>query len=129
MSLLVAASRFPEAVGNVFARLSNWSPLDKAVTILIEISDDPYLAGRTIQGTVRAGDNRTGALLVLLADLLPRRDDDSFVDLVVAAPVLRWHGPNRLLVTWTAVRLIDAASFRIDDARRAIGTGRLLLRR
>lgn len=129
MALSVSASRLPEVLGDVIARLFGWSPLDREVTILIEISEDPYLVGRVIAGTVRARDDRSGGLLIQMEELLPRRKEDCFFDLVVASPVLRWHGPNRLLVTWTAVRFIDACSFAAEVDQRTIATGRLLLRR
>lgn len=128
MGLLLSFSRIPEAVGLLIARVSKWSPLHKHVTALIEVSDDPYLVGRIMAGAVRARDDRSGALPIELTDLIAHRQQ-RFTDLIAACPVLQCHGPERLLVTWTAVRFVDALSFPIPHGAQTIGTGRLVLRR
>ncbi|HEY0157442.1 MAG TPA: hypothetical protein VGF28_09175 [Thermoanaerobaculia bacterium] len=128
MPLPIALARAPEALGRFIARVRRWTPLEKDVTILVEGSDDPYVVGRDLHGTVRGFDDESGALLIQLRALLSRRAGEAFVDLLIAAPILRWHGPARLLVTYTAVRLIDAPSFVDLDNARVIGVGRLVLR-
>jgi hypothetical protein len=116
----------PELVGNLIARWYGWSPLGAHVTIRLELSHDPYLAGRELDGTIRAYDEHSGALVIVLSHLLTSRGRS--VDVVVAAPVLRWHGVGRLLLLWSAIRLVDSPSVRDADCGSCLGTGRLMLR-
>jgi hypothetical protein len=126
MLLPLPTARIPELIGDLISRCCRWSPIDAPVTVGIEFSDDPYLAGRELDGTIRAYDEQSGTFVIVLSRLLTRYDRS--VDLVVAAPVLRWHGAGRLLLLWSAVRLVDAASVRDLSAGDVLGTGRLRLR-
>ena len=118
----------PNFIGTLIARCTNWTVLDKTVSVTIEVSDDPYLVGRHISGYVRAVDETTGHLLILLSSRLDyngrylARDRE----LVVATPILRDHGLGRLLLLWSAVRIADAASFSEDAGlANTIAIGRL----
>jgi hypothetical protein len=126
MLLPLRIARIPELIGNFISRCCRWSPIDAPVTIGIEFSDDPYLAGSELDGTIRAYDERSGIFVIVLSGLLTGHDRS--VDVVVAAPVLRWHGAGRLLLLWCAVRVVDAPSVRDLSAGDVLGTGRLRLR-
>ncbi len=131
MLLPIGLDRIPEAVGTFVARRCHWSPIGRQVSIYIEDSADAELIGKRLTGTVRAcGAASSGApLLVHLSESIgyDGHYKASALDLLVAAPVVRWHGPSRLLVTWSAVRLVDAPSFADQEYDRTIGTARLSL--
>ena len=125
MLLPLGTASIPDTIGNLLVRWCKWSPLDRRVTVRVEFSDDPYLVGREFDGSIRGFDSASGGLLIVLTDLLSRRNN--FIDIVVAAPILRWHGMGRLLLLWSAVRLVDLSSLADEDYSATIGTGRLRL--
>lgn len=131
MILRIGFDRLPYAAGRLITRKCRWSPLGKSVAILIEDSCDQQLIATRIVGTVRGFDpEATGEpLLVQLQQSLHYEGPHScrYVDLIVVTAALRWHGPSRLLVTWAAVRLVDAPSFADQAYRSTIGIGRLTL--
>lgn len=121
----------PEAIGNVIARRCHWSPLGKSVSFTIDDSDDLRLTGKAFNGVVRAFDPATGMLLLHLVDRITYQGHYTAdaLDMIVTVPAIRWHRAPRLLITWTAVRVVDASSFALQDFGRTIGTGRLTLDR
>lgn len=131
MILPIGLDRVPEAVGIFLARRCHWSPIGRQVSIHIEDSADVQLIGKRLTGTVCAcGAADSGApLLVYLSESIRYEGHYTTpaLDLLVATPVVRWHGPSRLLLTWSAVRLVDAPSFADQEYDRTIGTARLLL--
>ena len=145
--------RLPHSAGEFLARLCGWSPLRKAVTVVIDASDHEHLIGRRLAGRVSAHDPDRGLLLVCLSERVAYADGTHAIvrhglrlidpleastraplrdiDMLVVAPALQWHNPPRLLLTWSAVRLIDVPSFAFgaQGFRRTIATGRLSLTR
>lgn len=122
----------PQAAGGVIAKAAGWTPLGETVMLHVDHSSDPYLAGRRITGVVRAwgmGGWEAPLLVELSRNIYRivhlRQDYDS--RLVVLVPAVRGHGYLRLLVTWSAVRIVAATSFRDDSYERTIGTGRVAL--
>jgi hypothetical protein len=128
MFLPLVSARLPEWLGTCWIGFRRgWSPVDRLVLLSIERSDDHCWAGVERSGTVRAWDPANGNLLLLLAHPLARSNGEAF-DVVAATPALRDHNPPRLLVTWTAVRIVRVSSFRDISGRETIGTGRLVMR-
>ena len=98
---------------------------------MIDASDDAYLVGQDLEGTIRACDFQSGSVLIQLNRRLDYKGHYLARDLevVMSVPVLRFHGPGRLLFTWSAVRVVDAPSFRAagQGFSNTIATGRLVL--
>jgi hypothetical protein len=130
--LLPVTDRIWDTLGACAAKFFGWTPIGKEVSMMIEASDDAFLVGKRIEGTVRACDFDGGAVLIELASKLDYHGRYLARDLglIVACPVLRWHGPRRLLCRWSAVRLVDAPSFAGEGEGfvNTIATGRLILR-
>ena len=118
-------------LGDAVARLTGWTPLGKAVAFTFDDSDDQNLLGRRVHGTVRASDAAGTMLLVQLTERIDYEGHYTArsLDMIVAAPAVRWHRANRLLLAWSVVRLVDAPSFALQGFGRTIGTGRLVLDR
>jgi hypothetical protein len=129
MFLPVSMDRWPETLSAFIARRWNWTPLDKEIAVTIDDSDDDALAGRSLCGTVRAFDVETGMLLVHLMQRVTYEGHYTArdFDIVVTVPAIRGHHANRLLLTWVAVRIVEAPSFVQQGFGRTIGTARLVL--
>lgn len=94
------------------------------------LGDDERWISKRLSGTFRAyGGLTAGPLLVQLAEPLDYKGDYNApaLELLVFAPVIRCHGPARLLLTWAAVRIVDAAAFADEEYGRTLATGRLAL--
>lgn len=129
MLLSYACNQLPETIGTFVAKISRWSPIDKTVVCTVDDSDDSSLKGQHIFGRVCAFDPVTGMLLLHLPDLLTYDGHYTApeLDMLIAVPVILGHRAPRLLLTWTAVRLVAASSFAFQGFGRTIGTGRLAL--
>jgi hypothetical protein len=123
--------RLSGAIADLLARQRCWTPLSKDVTADIDDSDDSRLIGRRLCGKVRAFDPTTGMLLLHLVERFDYegRYTARDVDIIVTTPAVRSHRTNRLLLTWSAVRIVDASSFALQSFSRTIATGRLALDR
>jgi hypothetical protein len=126
MLLPPALSRLPELIGAFIAARSRWTPIGKAVSLFVDYSEDHAISRTEYAGRIRAHDERTGALLIVLSELLTFSDGDAS-DVVAVCPTVRWHRPPRLLVSWTAVRVVKTTFFRDLQHGRVVGTGRLVL--
>jgi hypothetical protein len=129
MIIPVSLDRLPEFAGSIAAKIRRWSPLREHVTMRIEDAVDERLLGCDLTGEVCAYDPtaRGTPLLISLDEKLRYEDSRACysASLVVALAALQWHAPERLLMTWTAVRLIDAPSFADCRLRPTIGTARV----
>jgi hypothetical protein len=91
------------------------------VTLTVNDSGDSMLVGKRIRGLiVKVAADVAGNT----SKALVRLDDDldycghyrhAGIRAVVASPYLRWHGLERLLVTSSSVRVVDAEDFTHDD--------------
>jgi hypothetical protein len=101
--------------------------------ITIDESGDAALTNSTLYGTIRAcGVAHDGTPTDLLVELDTEVDyaghySTSGIQWLVTTPCLGLHRTNRLLLTWTAARIVDAPSFRDATYHRTIATGRLRL--
>ena len=130
--MIVAAGldRISEALGALIAHRIRWTPIGQRARIAIDASGDERWIGKHVTGTIRAyGELTRGPLLIQLAEPLDYHGhyNAPALELLVLAPVIRWHGPARLLVTWAAVRLVDAPTFADQEYGRTVATGRLAL--
>ena len=129
-----AVERFLTVVANCVARLARWSPLDTRAKLVIDDSGDPSLVGTTATGTIRAWG---GDLQECPAYLLLELDNDidyrghfqrTNIHWLVAQPCLQWRRASRLVLgSWSAVRVIEAPSFRDATYGQTIATGRLYM--
>jgi hypothetical protein len=119
----------PSAIGSYIAKCTLWTPLNKRVAITIDDSDDPNLIGRRLRGIVRGADSARAMLLVHLSERIDYEGHYTSLglEMIVATAAARWHCANRLLLTGSIVRLVDAPSFALQGFGRTIGTGRLVL--
>ena len=121
----------PYAVGMIITHTQQWSPIGRVVSILIEDSCDHRLMQRRIHGIIRAFDPTAAGqpLLIHLQRALSYGTPSLHrrAEFLVATAVTPWHAPSRLLVAWTAVRLVDAPSFADQIRQPTIGTGRMTL--
>lgn len=97
-------------------------------------SDDNDLIDVSVDGVVRAcssgANGSTPDLLIELNKSVAyngRFNSDS-VWWLVATSSMHWHRTDRLLLSWAAVRLVDALSIPTATRNRTIGVGRLRLR-
>jgi len=131
MMLPTWLDRAPYAAGTFIAGLRHWSPIGTSLVIRIDDCCDERLIGKPLSGVARAFDPeaRGTPLLIQLRKQLTYADEGNrrYASFVVATAALRWHCPYRLLVAWTAVRIVDAASFADQTYRQTIGIGRLTL--
>lgn len=115
----------------LLASLRCWTPLRKCVEIQVDHSEHAQLADRRLSGTVCAYDEDLGGglLLVHLSEPLryAYRSATFSPDIVLVSPALRWHGPHRLLLTWSAVHVLNAPSFADRHEAHTVATGRLFL--
>lgn len=120
-----------EIVADWLARILRWSAIGRDVVIVIDHSERGRLTGRRLYGTIRACAQEGGSSLFLihLSDVLRHdgRSPSTHRQMLVVTSALRWHGANRLLLTWVAVLIMDAPSFVDQTYDRAFGTGRLML--
>lgn len=118
-----------ESCGKFLAKCQRWSPIGQDVSFTIDDSDDHHLVGKSVSATVRAHDHETGMLLMQLCERISYEGHYTARDLamIVAVPAIRWNRAQRLLISWTVVRLVDAPSFALQGFGRTIGTGRLVL--
>ena len=116
------------------ARLTRWSPLDRRAEVTIDDSGDLSWVGTTPSGTIRAwGGDALESPTYLLLEL----DHDIYywghyrrtnIHWLVARPCLRWRRMNRLVLgSWSAVRIVEAPSFRDATYGQTVATGRLRL--
>jgi hypothetical protein len=121
-------NRLVEVTAGFLAEARHWDALGKRVVLTIDDSDDVHLIGQSLRGTIRAT-NDTGLLLVHLSSKINYcgRYSAPCLDILVTVPALRWQGTKRLLLTFIAVRVVDACSFATQGFEKTIGTGRLAL--
>jgi hypothetical protein len=122
-----------EAILNRLARRTRWSPVAQHVAIAFDESGDLALMGTVRQGTIRACDVADDGTP---RDLLIELDQDLHfaahvtrpnIRWLVTRPCLRWRRTTRLILGWSAVRIIDAPSFRDATYDRTLATGRVHL--
>lgn len=133
MIVPIDLDRLLQFAGVVAARaVRHWSPVRQGVTIRIEDAGYERLVDWEFDGEIMAYDPTIRGTPLLISLNRKLRYEDSLacycIDVVVARSALRWHAPERLLITWNAVRLIDAPSFADSQFGRTIGTARLMLR-
>lgn len=130
---LAFVERMPLIVGDLIASRRGWSPIGTRVVLHIDDCGDHRFIGVRVSGTIRACgmDSESPPLLMELSRAILRYDghftSQDPLEYLVLVPALRVHGCNRLLIAWTAVRIVAAASFRDSTYNRTIGTGRLML--
>lgn len=113
------------------ARQTPWSPIGERVAITVEDSGDERLTKRSLYEIVRAcsvrGDGTPTDLVIELDETLHYHGHRGRVDLrwLVARPCFQWRRMNRLLLTWAAVRIIDARALVDATHDRTIGTARI----
>lgn len=127
------ADTWIEMVCDRIARRTKWSPIGARAAVLFDESADLSRTVSPVYGTIRACDVRDDGTPT---DLLIELDADiSYVGhyarlrihWLVTRPCLRWRTTNCLLLGWSAVRIMDAPSFRDATYDKTIGTGRIQL--
>lgn len=139
LSLVFAPVRLAAAwsavLGEAIVDRLSWSPTEQAVVINIDDSDDDALLNTVACGIVRgvsqASDRSMGGdLLIELNSAIAYHGQfkGEFIAWLVATPCVGGHRTKSLLLSWAAVRLIDALSFPAATRSRTVGLGRLRLR-
>lgn len=133
MTRLLQIESVMDRTADLLARVSRWSPIGCPVALTIDDSGDERLIGITVSGRVRACDvDVDGTPTDLLVELdgeityaghYMRRD----ILFVMTRPCLRWRRTNRMVLSWSAARIVDASSFRDGTYDRTIATGRVRL--
>lgn len=131
------AAAWSEALGEGIVERLSWTPVEQAVVINIDDSDDDALlntvACGVVRGVTRGSDGAVGDdLLIELNSAIAYRGqqfDGQFISWLVATPCVGAHRTKSLLLSWAAVRLIDALTFPAATRSRTVGLGRLRLRR
>lgn len=118
-------TELPELLGNVIGRAIRWNPVGKVGYVAIDDSDDRTLVGANLEGTVQAFD--AGMYLLFLSSPISYRGHYAAptIRVVVTVPAVRGHSGYRSLLTWSAVRIVDAKSFAMQTFGSTIATGRL----
>lgn len=127
------APQWSETVADLIARIVTWSPISRRLSVTFDDSDDERLSSVTVTGVVRACNVRTDGTptdMLIELDKPITHAGHTEVRWLVARPCLRWYRTNRLLLSWSAARLINASSFVDATFDRTVGIGRVhLLRR
>jgi hypothetical protein len=127
------ADTWIDTVCDRVARRTKWSPIGARAEVVFDDSADFARTGSTVCGTIRACDVRNDGTPT---DLLIELDGDiiyvghyarSAIHWLVTRPCLRWRTTNCLLLGWSAVRIMDAPSFRDATYDKTVGTGRVHL--
>ncbi len=133
MTRLTPNETFIDRAADLLARISRWSPIGSPVALTIDDSGDERLIGITVSGRVRACDvgvdgTPTDLLVELDGQIAYKghyvRQDISWL---MTRPCLRWRRTNRMVLSWSAARIVDASSFRDGTYDRTIATGRVWL--
>lgn len=123
--------RFTERLYDRIARKISWSPIGERLAVSIEDSADERLMRQTLYGTIRACDVRSdGTPTDLVIELdAPIQYAGHYrrtgIRWLVARPCFQWRRTNRLLLTWAAVRVMDAPALVDATYDKTIGTARL----
>ena len=126
MILPFVRDKIPEAIGGWLGRRRGSNPVGTRVTLTIDESGDPALLGRHLSGVIlaTASDGRREFARALVELVVAIDYNGHYVRRgiakVVTAPYLRWHTLNRLLVSSSAVRVIDADEFSKDEYAKII---------
>ena len=126
MILPLELDRIPQALGGWLARRRAWNPVGERVLLEVNESGDPELFGKKIAAVIRAtARDQQGNLMKALLELDDEIDYAGHygrrgIRRVVTTPYLRWHGLTRLLVSSSAVRVIDADAFEDQAYERII---------
>lgn len=127
------ADTWIETVCDRVARRTKWSPIGARAAVLFDDSADFSLTGSTVYGTIRACDVRddgtpTDLLIELDGDIMyAGRCAPAAMHWLVTRPCLRWRATNCLVLGWSAVRIVDAPSFRDATYDKTVATGRVHL--
>jgi hypothetical protein len=127
--LAVWLDRWPYVIGDLIRRARGWSPIGRRVGIFLVPNGIDFLPADHLVGLVQAfNPDFPDELIRLEKTLVYERKGMAYTtELVVAAAALHWHGPSRLLTTWTAIRIADASSFATRSYQETVATGRLVL--